>query len=88
MVSLQYGRGMSTRQISNSSEWSTVQARDLASYRMSLLQLENDEIARLVAVIDDGRTAILAPISGAAAVELQLDDRDEFDVFPVISDGV
>ncbi|MFC8181566.1 hypothetical protein ACFULT_22035 [Rhodococcus sp. NPDC057297] len=79
---------MSTRQLSNSSEWLTVQARDLAAYRMSLLRLENGEIARLVAVIDGGRTAMLAPISGAAAVELQLDDRDEFDVFPTISDGV
>ena len=66
----------------------TVQGRDLGKYRLSLVRYETKQWGRIIAALDEGRSVLVAPVDGADEFDMAVTEAAEFDVLPVVSDGV
>ncbi|OZE22148.1 hypothetical protein CH262_18935 [Rhodococcus sp. 05-2255-1e] len=66
----------------------TVRGRELGKYRLGHVRYETEKWGRIIAALDEGRPVLVAPVDGADGFDLAVAEAAEFDVLPVVSDGV
>ncbi|OZF26035.1 hypothetical protein CH295_25695 [Rhodococcus sp. 14-2483-1-2] len=84
----EYGVIMFTNTLVDPARVVTAGGCDLGNYRLGLVRDESERWGRIITALDAGWTILVAPVDGSDAFDLSVTSDSEFDVYPVVSEGV